>query len=82
MNSGTVRFVHRPIADEANGGENGSGQEEKSPLIDRSTDVKRETMPRAGWFGALLSRWFGSAGPTRPRFEGRKLDPQRWLPKE
>ena|GEM_PF-2705019 len=81
MNGGTVRCVHRPIQDEAKGGGDNDSPV-KEPLIDRETIGETGTgrPGKQGWFGLAISRLFGPAAGTRPTV--RKLDPQRWLPRD
>ena len=84
MSSRTARFVHRPIPDYTHPG---SGTDESSqvrqPLIDREGPVgfSRGTTIERGWFSVLLARFIGieSRGQS---VGGRKLDPQRWLPRD
>ena len=80
MNS-TVRFVHRPIPEEGAGG--GESSSEREPVIDRDRLANGSAgSTKTGWFGEFLSRVFRvRAHKTRVVTE-RKLDPQRWLPKE
>lgn len=83
MNPNTVRFVHRPIPDDARGDDPSQVRE---PLIDPD-GIKPSPQAigrHGGWFGAMVSWVFRVNRSRRPGEAptGRKLDPQRWLPKE
>ena len=85
MNSGTVRFVHRPIQDEGQRPGDEALPETKDPLIDRDgikPTVSRGRTAHSSWLGAVFTRLFGAGGRTTSSVSSRKLDPQRWLPKE
>ena len=79
----TVRFVHRPISDEAR---NDDTSQTREPLIDPE-GIK--TSPLAtGANGSGLGAMVSGVVRVRKRRRngtatgGRKLDPERWLPKD